>query len=176
MRGVLRRAQGPCVRAVRPRVRVRGVCGAADQDENPDVSRVPPRHPGDDEGVLLIAGLELDEFQPSTSGGTRVVSTTRRGGRGVCGCFSLQARQPHRRRVARCPASRRHVIVHTLPPTSLTTTRDGLPRRCCLPTRRRATPRSSTISRIGPAPSETAPQAAAPTVRWSWWEGNPNAE
>jgi hypothetical protein len=31
------------------------VCGAADQDENADVSRVPRAHPTDHEGVLLIA-------------------------------------------------------------------------------------------------------------------------
>jgi hypothetical protein len=56
VRGVLRRAQGPYHRAVRSPVRVREVCGAADLNENPDVSRVPRRHPGDSEGVLLIAG------------------------------------------------------------------------------------------------------------------------
>ena len=61
MRGVLRRAQGPHHRAVRPPVRVREVCGAADQDENPDVSRVPRAHPGDHEGVLHLSGLLLDE-------------------------------------------------------------------------------------------------------------------
>jgi hypothetical protein len=47
---------------VRSHLRVRSeVCGAADQDENPDVSRVPRAHPGDHEGVLLLAGLGLDE-------------------------------------------------------------------------------------------------------------------
>jgi hypothetical protein len=55
VRGVLRRAQGPCDRAVRSPVRVRGVCGAADQDENPVVSRVPRAHRADHEGVLLLA-------------------------------------------------------------------------------------------------------------------------
>jgi hypothetical protein len=45
VRGVLRRAQGPYHGAVRSPVRVRRVCGAADQDENPDVSRVPRAHP-----------------------------------------------------------------------------------------------------------------------------------
>jgi hypothetical protein len=37
-------------------VRVREVCGAADQDENADVPRVPRAHPTDHEGVLLLAG------------------------------------------------------------------------------------------------------------------------
>jgi hypothetical protein len=41
------------------------VCRAADQDENAAVSCVPRAHPGDDEGVLLLAGLALDVF-PST--------------------------------------------------------------------------------------------------------------
>jgi hypothetical protein len=57
VRGLLRRAQGPSHRAVRSHVRVRGVCGAAEQDNNPDVSRVPRAHPTDREGVLLLAGL-----------------------------------------------------------------------------------------------------------------------
>jgi hypothetical protein len=58
VRGVLRRAQGPPHRALRPPVRVRGVCGAADQHENPDVPRVPRAHPTDREGVLLLAGWQ----------------------------------------------------------------------------------------------------------------------
>jgi hypothetical protein len=46
---------------VRSPVRVREVCGVADQDENADVSRVPRAHPGDHEGVLLLAGLGQEE-------------------------------------------------------------------------------------------------------------------
>jgi hypothetical protein len=33
-------------------------CGAAGQDENPDVSRVSRAHPADREGVLLLAGWD----------------------------------------------------------------------------------------------------------------------
>jgi hypothetical protein len=61
VRGVLRRAQGPCDRAVRSPVRVRELCGAVDQDEDADVSRVPRAHPGDHEGVLLLDEFGLDE-------------------------------------------------------------------------------------------------------------------
>jgi hypothetical protein len=109
------------------------VCGAADQDENPDVSRVPPRYPGDDEGVLLIAGLELDEYN------LRQVVV-------LVWC----------RRLGGVDA----VCVDAFPCRHVT-----------------RTPQSGAVpSPVGPAPSETAPQAAAPTVRRPWWEGNPNAE
>jgi hypothetical protein len=39
-------------------VRVRELCGAADHDENADVSRVPSAHPTDLEAVLLLAGCD----------------------------------------------------------------------------------------------------------------------